>query len=205
VMATLLAPHTIEELLDRVADPDHEILVALQQLVQAGKVRRIPKGAVRVALADPEQMAVLGALASRLRPPGYAGPARIVVAATMGTLATLAHSLQRIAEAASSGEVAPRLPLAYRLGAVKFSEGAELEVVGLPTVETFSPTWGLALGGCAAAVRLDLSGGEVLEEACAVSGVPLLDAEALLGTVDEADPAQIAALVRATLDAVAGG
>ena len=33
----------------------------------------------------------------------------------------------------------------------------------------------------------------------------MLDAEALLGEVDEADPAQVAALVRSTLDAMAGG
>ena len=43
-----------------------------------------------------------------------------------------------------------------------------------------------------------------LEAACSVAGVPLIDAGALLGDVDEADPSQMAALVRMALDAVAG-
>ena len=59
------------------------------------------------------------------------------------------------------------------------------------------------MGGSAVAVRLAVAANASLEEACAVAGVPLLDAEALLGEVDEADPVQVAALVRATLDAMA--
>jgi hypothetical protein len=45
---------------------------------------------------------------------------------------------------------------------------------------------------------------EALEQACSVAGVPVLDAAALLGQVDEADPAQVAALLRLALEAVAG-
>ena len=41
-------------------------------------------------------------------------------------------------------------------------------------------------------------------EFCAVSGVPVLDSGELLGNVDEADPAQIAALLRMALESASG-
>jgi CheY-like chemotaxis protein len=205
VIVTLLVPHTVDELLDSIGDPDHAILEVLQQLLRVGKVRRIPKTAVRVAFAEPEQMAVLGALANRLRPRGYAGPARLVLAVPPGRLAALTHSVQRIAEATSATDAVSSLPLPCRLATVRLGENAELEIVGLPAVESYCPTWGLALGGCAAAVRLGCSGGGHLEEACAVSGVMLLDGETLVGDLDVTDPAQIAALIRASLEALAGG
>ena len=72
-------------------------------------------------------------------------------------------------------------------------------------MDALSPLWGLALGGSAAAVRIAACGGRMMEEACSVAGIALLDAEALLGDLDETDPTQISALVRATLDAVSGG
>jgi hypothetical protein len=205
VMVTLLAPHTVDELLDATADPDHAVLEAVQGLLSTGKVRRIPKHAVRVSLATPEQLAVLGAMVNRLRARGYAGPARIVVATSQRRLATLAHSLRRLSEATGGTPSVPALPLPHRLATLRLSDTVDLEVVGLPVVDALGPVWGLALGGAGAAVRMGAADGGMLDEACAVAGVPLLDAEALLGDVDEADPAQMAALIRSTLDAVAGG
>ncbi len=205
VMLTLLAPHTIDELLDAIPDADHEILVALDEVLACQKVRRIPKGAVRAQLAQAEQLSVLGALANRLRARGYSGPARIVVAAPPGRLAALAHSLRRISEAVAPADVTPTLPLPHQMALLRLGEGAELSMIGLPAAEDYSPMWGLALGGSAVAVRIGESGTEALAEACAVAGVPLLDAEVLVGQIEEADPVQVAALIRATLDALSAG
>jgi len=205
LLQTLLAPHTLDELLDAVAAPDHVILESLAGLLEAGRVRRLPKGAVRVALADSEQLAILGALANRLRSRGYVGPARIVLAADPNRLTALSHALRRIAQAIPSDEPHETLPLPRRLATIRLGDSAELDLVGLPVVDALSPLWGLALGGSAAAVRIAACGGRMMEEACSVAGVALLDAEALLGDLDETDPTQISALVRATLDAVSGG
>jgi hypothetical protein len=205
VLATLLAPRTIDELLDEVPVPDHEVLEALAQLLEDGQVRRIPKGAVRVELADPEQIAVLAALANRLRTRGYGGAVRVVLAATPRRLATLMASVRRIAGAVTAASPPPPLPVPHPLATLRLGDGAELRLIGFPAVEDYSPMWGLALGGSAVAVRLGATASDVLGDACAVAGVRLFDAEGLLGDVDEADPVQVAALLRATLDAVAGG
>jgi hypothetical protein len=117
----------------------------------------------------------------------------------------LTHSLRRIAEAVAPADAAPTLPLPHQLATVRLGEGAELSMIGLPSAEAYSPMWGLALGGSAVAVRIGESGSELLAEACAVAGVPLLDAEVLVGDIEEADPVQVAALIRATLDALSAG
>jgi hypothetical protein len=205
LMVTLLSPHTIDELLEAVSDPDHEVLLAVQKLLASGRVRRIPRHAVRVSLAPAEHLAVLGAMVNRLRARGYSGPARVVIVADQRQLSSLAHSMRRLSEATGGTAAVPALPLPHRLTTLRLSETVDLDVVGLPTVEVLGPVWGLTLGGAGAAVRFGTAEGEMVEEACNAAGVPLLDAEALLGDVDESDPVQTAALIRAVLDAVAGG
>jgi len=62
----------------------------------------------------------------------------------------------------------------------------------------------LALAGTAAVVHLDPRAGSALDETCAVLGIPVLDAAALVGDLDEAEPDHLAALVRSALDSRAG-
>ena len=205
VAECLVAPRTVEELLDDVPEGDLEILEALEKLMARGEVRRIPKGAVRHELADPEHMAVLGAVCKRLQKSGFESPARLVLAASTKRLSTVAHSVRRIADALAPAESVPTAPVPHLLATLRIGEGAELDVVGLPALDAYSPIWALALPGAAVVIRLDAPDSGALEEAATIAEVPLMDAAALMGAVDEADPAQMAALIRMALDALAGG
>ncbi|KYF57803.1 hypothetical protein BE08_12645 [Sorangium cellulosum] len=77
-------------------------------------------------------------------------------------------------------------------------------MVGLPTDESFAPTWPLALHGAAAVVRLGDAGKEALGAHCEALELLLLDAEAMMGPLDLASPGQITLIVRAALEAAAG-
>jgi CheY-like chemotaxis protein len=205
VLLALTVPRTLDELLDDVPLPDHALLEAVRSLLDSGELRRVPKGAVRTDLADSEQLTVLGALANRLRAVGYLGPARLLVAGPPWRMATLTHALQRIADAVPPPEPNRSQPLPQLLATLRLVEGAELDIVGLPTSEAYAPLWELALPGAAAVVRLGGADSPVLADLCAVTGIPLLEAGVLVGNFDEADPDQVAALVRAALDTLAAG
>ncbi len=205
VLLALTVPRTLDELLDELPLTDYVLLEAVRTLLESGEVRRVPKGAVRTELADSEQLTVLGALANRLRAVGYSGPARLLLAVQPWRMATLAHALQRIADAVPSPEPNRSQPLPQLLATLRLVEGAELDIVGLPTSEAYAPLWELALPGAAAVVRLGAADSPVLSDLCAVTGIPLLDAGVLVGNFDEADPDQVAALVRAALDTLAAG
>ena len=204
VLETLTTPRTLAELLDEVMLPDLAVLEALARLLEKGLVRRIASSAVRVELADPERMAVLAALAKRAVRSGYRGAARVVIAATLQRLVTLMHAIARIADTAVPTEMVPAAPVPYALATLRLGE-ADLEVVGLPLVEAYAPLWGLVLPGAAALARIELTASEALETACSVAAVPMLEAGALLQEGDEADPEQVAMLLRLLLEKALGG
>ncbi len=204
VLESLTTPRTLPELLDEVMLPDLAVIEALAALLDEGLVRRIASSAVRVELADPERMAVLAALAKRAVRSGYRGAARVVIAATMQRLVTLMHAIARIADTAVPTEQVPAAPVPYALATLRLGE-ADLEVVGLPLVEAYAPLWGLVLPGAAALARIEPTASEALETACSVAAVPMLEAGALLQEGDEADPEQVAQLLRMLLEKALGG
>jgi CheY-like chemotaxis protein len=204
LLEALTAPRTLDEVLDEVPLADLELIELLEKLIKSGRIRRIPKGAVRVDLADSEQLSVLAAIVKRFERPGFSGAARIVIAGPPPRLATLMHSIGRIADAIAPAEGVPAAPVPYVLGSLRLGEGVELDVIGLPMLDAYCPVWGLTLPGALVAVRLAGDSADALHSLCSVAGVPTLDAAALLGDLDEADPAQIAALVRLSLDALSG-
>ncbi len=204
IAEALSTPHTVDELLDNLPLSDLKILDALEQLLESGSVRRIAKGAVRVELADSDQITVITALLKRLGRSGFSGPARLVLAAPARLLGTVMHSVGRIADAVVPAESVPVAPVPHVLATLRLADSFDLDVVGLPLVEAYCPLWGLTLSGSVVVVRLDREPSGLLDEACSVLGVPLAEAEALLGDVDEADPAQMAALIRSALEVAAG-
>lgn len=203
VLEALTTPRTLSELLDEVTLHDLAVLEALKLLLADGLVRRIAASAARVELADPERLAVLAALAKRAARSGYRGAARVVVAATAQRLITLMHAIGRIADAVVPTEALPTAPVPYALATLRLGE-ADLEIVGLPLVEAYAPLWGLVLPGAAALARIELQASEALETACSVAAVPLLEAGALLQAGDEADPEQVATLLRMLLEKALG-
>ena len=204
VLEALTTPRTLDELLDETTLHDLAVLETLAKLLEQGLVRRIASSAVRVELADPDRMAVLSALAKRAARSGYRGAARVVVAATSQRLITLMHATSRIADAVVPTETVPAAPVPYALATLRLGE-ADLEVMGLPLVEAYAPLWGLVLPGSAALARLELQASEALDTACSVAAVPMLEAGSLLRDGDEADPEQVASLLRMLLEKALGG
>jgi hypothetical protein len=204
VVEVLAAPHTVDELLDEVAYPDIEVLEALSRLIERGGVRHILQGAMRVELADPEQLTVLSAVLKRLGREGFSDPVRVVLAASPRRLSTLRHALGRIADAALPASSTPAAPVPHLLATLRLGEGTEMDVVGLPIDEAYAPLWGLSLPGSAVLVLLESTSPDCLDRAASLAGISLLRTAELLGTVDEADPVQVAALLRTALEAASG-
>jgi hypothetical protein len=197
-------PRTVDELLDDVPLLDLDILQALEQMLADGTVRRVWKGAVRVELAHPEQLAVIAAQVKRLSRAGFSGPPRLIITASQQRLSALMHSIGRIADALAPAQSTPAAPVPHVLATLRLGEGIELEVVGLPALDAYCPIWGLSLPGSMVVISVEAEASEPLVELCAVTGVPIVDSAELLGSVDEADPGQVAALIRMALECASG-
>ena len=200
----LALPRTLDELLDEHAATDLAVLEALVALDAAGRLRRIPivdlTDALRSGRAAPGAPLPGHPPHARGLPP----PPRLVIAAGVTRMAALAHSIRRITDAVAPGEALPSASLPRPLGTLRLGDGVELALTGLPVDETFAPTWTLLLPGAAAVVRLADAGGPALEAHCEALEVMLIDAESLMGSLDTAVPAQVAALVRSALEMAAG-
>jgi hypothetical protein len=204
VLHALQAPHTLDELLDQLPYSDLEIVEAVQALIDGASIRRIERGAARAELADADQMPVLANMVRQLRHPGFWGNPRIVLYAAQSRLVAATRSLGRIADTWRPAEITQVASTAHTLATVRLSDGVELDVVGLPDVRGYGPLWGLTLPGTAAVIVLGQEPSETIEAACAVFAIPVLRADALLGTLDEGDPQQMALLIRAAVESATG-
>lgn len=200
----LLTPRTLTELLDEVPALDLEVLTALSELLDAGVVRRIPFGSQRVELSDPERLGVLSALAKRVARAGFRGSPRVGIAASPRRLLGILAALGRIAEAMLPSEAIPSAPVPHVLATLRLGDGVDLDVVGIPLVEAYAPLWGFVLPGCASVAVADATP-KILETACSLAHVPLLDARPLLGDEDDCEAQRVAALVQRLLESAAGG
>jgi CheY-like chemotaxis protein len=204
-LAALLAiPRSLDELLDELSATDLAVLEALVALDASGRLRRIPIGELTTPFAPPEQLPVLRSLVTRLTRPGFAPPPRLVIATGAKRMPALAYAVRRITDAAAPTEQLPTAALPRLLGTLRLGDGIELALVGLPADESFAPTWALALPGAAAVVRLDDAVSKALTAHCEAVEVMLIDADSVMGEVDVAVPAQVAALVRSALEVAAG-
>lgn len=201
----LHTPRSLEEVLDEIDAPDLEIFDMLLDLRKSGMIQTIALSTVTAPLAPPEQYAVLRSIATRLERAGFAPPPRIVLAMSPQRLPMLAYSLRRIADVVASTESPARAPLPRLIGRLLLGEGVEVAVLGLPADEAYAPTWALALPGSAVLVRIGDFPRGALDAYCEAVEVRVLDAEQLVGVFDPTVPAQVAGLLRATLEAAAGG
>jgi CheY-like chemotaxis protein len=204
IMELLQAPRAVDEVLDETQAPDLDVLHAMQALSVRGVLRRIPRAALVTRLASDDRIQILRALVTRLAKEGFAGAPRIAIAASPQRLASLAAAILRIEDAIPPFDPAPVAHVPHLLATLRFGESVELAVVGLPVVGRFAPLWSLTLPSLGAIVRLDSSDCPEFDAACSAAEVPVLHALALLGEVEEGDPAQVAALLRVTLETAAG-
>ncbi|HVJ19090.1 MAG TPA: DUF4388 domain-containing protein [Polyangiaceae bacterium] len=203
VLMTLVSPRTLAQLLDEIAAPDLQILIALEELLKRGTVRTLAAGAERVELADPERMSVLAALAKRVARAGFEGAARIGVAGSQQRLATMLSALGNLVDASVAGDV-PAAPVPHRMAKIRLGDGIDLELVGLPLVEAYAPLWSLVLPSLIAVARVDVGATELLESAASLTGVPVIDAITLLGGNGDGDAQLVAGLIRMALESAAG-
>ena len=204
IAALLTVPSSIDELLDEHTATDLTILEALVALDATGRLHRTPLADLTTPFAPPEQLAVLRSLVTRLTRAGFAPPPRLVIATGVKRMPALTHAIRRITDAVAPTEQLPHAPLPRSLGTLRLGDGIELALTGLPAEDTFAPTWALTLPGAAAVVRLNDAGGPELVAHCEAVEVMLIDAESVMGAVDVAVPAQVAALVRSALEVAAG-
>jgi len=204
LLELLSMPRSIDELLDEVDGPDLDILDGLSELKKAGKVKTIPLSTLTTPLATPEQIPVLRSLATRLVRAGFSPPPRLVLATSPQRLSVLAYSMRRITDVSVTPEPVARVSLPRSLGTLRLGEGVEVAVIGLPTDETMAPTWALCLPGTAAVIRVGDAERMALEAHCEAVEVMLLEADELIGQFDPTIPAELAALLRAALEAAAG-
>lgn len=201
VLSRLRVPATLDDLLDELPHPDAAILEALLSLDAKGRIKPLGHASSRVQLCGADQLHLVRASAARARTPGYGSAARLVFAATPSRLAVFAHTVLSLADAFPSADPTPSVPVPYVLSTIRLGDGVELDVVALPLVPAYAPLWGLSIAGAAVVVRLDEAAAEALREACRSVEVPILDARAIFGALDESSAVQIASLIKTALDA----
>jgi hypothetical protein len=201
VLARLRVPATLDELLDELPHADAAILESILGLDKRGRIKRLGHASSRVQLCGPDQLHLVRASASRARAAGFTGAARLVFAATPSRLAVFGHTVLSLADAFPSQEPLPAVPVPYVLATIRLGDGVDLDVIALPLVPAYAPLWPMALAGSAVVVRLDEAAARSLEEACASVSVPVLDARAIFGSLEESSPVQVASLIKTALEA----
>lgn len=201
VLARLRVPSVLDEILDELPHADAAILESALKLDRMGRIKRLGHVSGRTHLCGADQLHLVRANASRARPLGFAGPARMVFAATPSRLAVFGHTVLSLADAFPPQDAAPPIPVPYVVATIRLGDGVELDVAALPLVPAYAPLWPLALAGAAVVVRLDEAALQSLEEACANVNVAILDARAIFGIVEESSPVQVASLIRTALEA----
>ena len=200
VRHALRVARALDDLLDELPAPDLDVLLALRSLLAEGAVRSVERSAGLTAIASPEQLPVLRALVGRLAREGFAAPPRFAVASTPRRVQTLAGTLLRIAGASAPAEPIPGAPIPHDLVVLRLGEGVELGVLGVPVVDAFAPTWSLALPSVSLLVRLDATMSPTLDAVCRALELRVLVANDLVSTFDEADPGNVAELLRAVIE-----
>jgi hypothetical protein len=201
VLGRLRVPATLDELLDELPHSDAAVLDAVIALDRRGRVKQLGHQSSRVQLCGADQLHLVRASAARAKSAGFTGAARLVFAATASRLAVLGHTVLSLADALPPREPTPAVPVPHTLSTIRLGDGVELDVVALPLLPAYAPLWPLALAGSAVLVRLDEGAAQPLEEACASVGLPILDARAVFGPVDESSPVEVASLIRTALEA----
>jgi CheY-like chemotaxis protein len=205
VLTRLRVPAMLDDILDELPHTDADILESVLRLDERGRVKRLGHASSRVQLCGPDQLHLLRAAAARARSAGFSGPARLVFAATPTRLAVFGHTVLALADAFAAQEPTPSVPVPYVLATIRLGDGVELDVVALPLVPAYAPLWPMALAGAAILVRLDEAAAQSLEEACGAVNVPILDARAIFGTLEESSAVQVASLIKTALDADGSG
>jgi hypothetical protein len=178
------------------------LLGAVRELEVAGRLKRLSREGDRVPIASADGLHALRALASRAKPLGYDGAARVVFAGTPGRLAVVAHSALGLEAATGAPDGQPTVPVPYLMASVSLGDDVSLDLVALPLVPAYAPMWPMALAGAAVVVRLDDAAALALADTCNAAELPIVDAAALVPEFDEGQASLVAGIVRAALESL---
>lgn len=195
----LYAPKALNEVLDELTETDSEIFHALSDLVKKKFVVKVSSDTDPVPLCKPEQLPVLRAMAAKLVRRGFFGAGRIGVCGSPERLLMFSKSLDRVTAIVGPQHPVPGVPQPHDLGTLQFGDNVECVVVGVPTVDAFSPTWPLALGGVTVVVSLESRVDPLLKGLCHDLELSVLSAASLVEGFVESDPKRVAALLCAAI------
>lgn len=199
----LVAPRTLDDLLDEIPRPDLDVLQALARLDEAGLLRRLPMGDLRPSLAGPEGMVVLRGLARRLKPRGYRGPGRLVFMGSPAKIRLARQALLRLAEAVPGADVGGEMSadrLMEATATLQLGESVALDIVTIVDRADLAPVFPLSLNGAIAVVTFDRPS-QALAAMIEELEVALVDARSVAqDEIDPGDPASVASIVRGAIE-----
>jgi len=198
LLVHLRGPILLGDLLDRVPASDVEILTAVRELKETGRVRFLASPKVRVPLGTPEELAKLVRSVER-RARTQIGPAvRIVVAGSPHRLAVIAHGALCLEGASPSPQPAPLVPMPLSVTHLPLHD-RQLEVALCPLVPAYSPLWPMAMKGAFAVVLIDEAAEHLVDQACDAAGLRPWGVRELMATYDPTSVADIAKLLTRAL------
>jgi hypothetical protein len=200
VATRLRMPATLDALKDDLPHEDLEILCAVLELDKSGRLRRLDQTDARAVVGITEKLPELRAHAARLRVQGFAQPARLVFAGSLGRVSTFGQAVLGLLDAVPRGADGGPQPLPRSAVLVRLGDDVSVEIALLPLVPAYAPIWPAALAGTAIVVRLDDTAPALLQAACESRGVPIVEANELQGgDADVQAPGRAAKLIRAAL------
>lgn len=200
LLVHLRAPILLDALLDRVAASDLEILGALLELKQTGRVRPLASPKEGVPLGTSEELAILARSVKQRKRPQVGAAVRVVFAGSPHHLAVIAHGASCLQGASPSPYGVPLIPMPHCTARLPFHGGLSLEIALCPLVPAYSPLWPMAMKGAFAVVRIDEAADYLVDQACESSGLRPLDVRDL---VTNCDPTRVADVAKLVIQALA--
>ena len=206
VLSRLRVPAMVDDILDELPHSDAAILESIMRLDARGRVKRLGHGSLRVQLCGPDQLHLLRAVGGTCEVSRASRARRVSCSRRRRrswpcSVTPCSRSPMRFLRQ----EPTPSVPVPYVIATIRLGDGVELDIVALPLVPVYAPLWPMALAGAAILVRLDDAASQSLEEACASVVVPILDARAIFGSLEESSAVQVASLIKTALDADGSG
>lgn len=202
VFALVRGPTLVTEVLERLPEPDSEVLAALFALEAAGQLRQVRASGDMATIASPEQLPALRAAATGLAP-GFTGPTRVILAGSLAELRAIGSLALRLVEATAPDAAASGPALPHVVALLLLGEGARVELVALPTVEAYAPTWPLFVAGAHAVIPLRAADRDAVLRVCPDAAARVGIAAPRDAPWETATPDDLARLLRASLGAPA--
>ncbi|WP_394844591.1 hypothetical protein LZC95_47000 [Pendulispora brunnea] len=195
LLVHLRGPILLDALLDRVPASDVEILSAVSELKQSGRVRVLASPKERVPLGTDEELASVARSIEQQKRLRIGSAVRLVFAGAPHRLAVISHAISCLEGAAASPHGVPPIPMPATVAFVPIHGAMQLDVTTCPLVPAYAPLWPMAMKGSFAVVRIDEAAEHLVDQACETAGLRPLDARNLLPDHDPVKVGDVAQLL----------